>query len=289
MIVVNLMGGLGNQMFQFATGLALQTATGQQVRFAKDSYCSTRIVHGFELDQVFRLEVPSATPAEMRRVLGPLAAHYDLRRAAAKWPQVSRFLSSAAVFERDFAFVPDLPTRLQGGGYLHGYWQSESYFANARDSIESAFQFRNVAGITLDRPGAINVSLHVRRGDYMNAGSVHATCTKSYYMRALSALDLPPDQTVLHVFSDDPDWARAEVSALHPDCRFVAGHGGTESYKDMYLMSLCDHHIIANSSFSWWGAWLNRSPDKRVVAPEQWFSDPKLDSARIIPAAWQRV
>ena len=111
---------------------------------------------------------------------------------------------------------------------------------------------------------------HVRRGDYLNSGTVMAPCDADYYHRALEALGLPLRDFVLYVFSDDPNWAKNEISLLHPDCRIVYGNEGVDSYKDMYLMSQCDHHIIANSSFSWGGR-LNPSLNKRVIAPKQWF------------------
>jgi hypothetical protein len=289
MIIVNLMGGLGNQMFQYACGIALKAATGQKVLYSTDIFSQQRTFNGYELDAVFGLALPSATQSDLKCVLGRFGANSYARRAAMKYPGLQSFLPRTAVFERKFAFDPDLAVKLGLGGYLHGYWQSEDYFSQVKEQVYNSFQFQGVEHISLNETRATNVSLHVRRGDYMKTGSVHATCNESYYKRALEALELSLQETVLHVFSDDPNWAKQEISKLHQNCRFIKENMGSDSYKDMYLMSKCDHHIIANSSFSWWGAWLNKSPKKAVIAPKKWFVDPNLNSDNIIPETWKLV
>lgn len=289
MIVVNLMGGLGNQMFQYACGVALEAATGQKVRYAMDIYKQQSTFNGYELNTVFGLTLPSATQSDLKHVLGSYRASQYVRRAAMKYQRLEWILPRTAVFERNFAFEPEMAVKLGSCGYLHGYWQSEDYFTKVKERVRNSFQFQGVDHVSLDETGTTNVSLHVRRGDYMNAGSVHATCNQDYYQRALETIGLSLQETVLHVFSDDPTWAKQEISELHPNCRFIEGNHGNDSYKDMYLMSQCDHHVIANSSFSWWGAWLNPSPDKKVIAPKEWFVDRKTKSVNITPKTWKLV
>ena len=289
MIIVNLIGGLGNQMFQYACGQAIAAATNQEVRYSTDIFTQQFTHNGYELDGVFGLNVPMATTSDLQKIIGPLRTHPTCRRAMVKY-QVPQFLLGKRFWiERGNAFDGHLAENLEAGGYLHGYWQSERYFSSISDQIRAAFTFRGVENLALPNREQINLSVHVRRGDYLNAGSVHASCNAEYYARALDSLDLKTDSTCVYVFSDDPAWARDALSGLHPNTHFVEGHIGAESYKDMYLISQCDHHIIANSSFSWWGAWLNPSPQKRVVAPRRWFSDPSLTDRDIVPQSWERL
>lgn len=180
--------------------------------------------------------------------------------------------------------------------YLDGYWQSERYFSDVSEtirqdlriitppSLENARHLEEIASVP-------SISLHVRRGDYLTPKhqAYHGTCTMEYYARALdvvtSRMKVEP---IVYVFSDEPDWARDNL--LVPFEKRIMGHNSSaNSYEDMRLMSACRHHIIANSTFSWWGAWLNLSPDKIVVAPQRWFADPNIDNPDLIPERWHRV
>jgi hypothetical protein len=176
------------------------------------------------------------------------------------------------------------------GSYLHGYWQSERYFAAHADTLrhdlrivtppspENAEMARQIAA-------APSVSLHVRRGDYLQSGA-YAACSGDYYRAALhlvaEAAGLTP---TIFVFSDDPAWARDHLDL--PFAKVVVDFNGRDTdYEDLRLMSLCRHNVIANSSFSWWGAWLNRHPGKVVVAPKRWFADKHLQNPDLLPAGW---
>lgn len=289
MIIVNLMGGLGNQMFQYACGLALSAIKKEHVLYATDIFAQQSAFNGYELERIFGLTPSIATQSDLKEILGTVGSNIYVRRAAMKYEWLTAVMPDNAIFERNLTFEQNLAAKLNNGGYLHGYWQSERYFEACKEQVYRAFRFVNVREINLENTGKINVSLHVRRGDYMSTGSVHAACDASYYQSALEALEIPMQQTALHVFSDEPDWAAREISSLHPDCRVVHGNDGINSYKDMYLMSKCDHHIIANSSFSWWGAWLNPSPNKKVIAPKRWFIDPTLNSKDIVPTTWKCI
>ena len=289
MIIVNIAGGLGNQMFQYACGQAIAAATTHEVRYTTDIFAQQSTHNGYELGRVFGLSVPMATTYDLRKIIGKLYAHPTCRRAMMKYQAPQSVLGKRFRIERGNAFDENLAKGLEAGGYIHGYWQSERYFAPIVDQIRTAFTFRDVENATLPNREQNNVSVHVRRGDYLNAGSIHASCNADYYFRALDKLDLKACDTRVYVFSDDPEWAREELSKLHPNTHFVEGNIGADSFKDMYLISRCDHHIIANSSFSWWGAWLNPSPQKRVIAPKRWFGDPSLDDSDILPKSWERL
>lgn len=289
MIIVNIAGGLGNQMFQYAFGQAIAAATTQEVRYTADIFAQQSTHNGYELDRVFGLTVPMATTSELRKLIGLLRVHPTCRRAMSKYQVPQCLLGKRFRIERENVFIENLAESLEAGAYMHGYWQSERYFIPIANQIRAAFSFRNIENVALPNRERNNISVHVRRGDYLNAGSIHASCSADYYFRALDSLGLKARDTRIYVFSDDPAWARKELSKLHPNIYFVEGNVGADSYKDMYLISQCDHHVIANSSFSWWGAWLNPSPQKRVIAPKRWFGDLSMDDSHILPRSWERL
>lgn len=276
-------------MFQFAFGQALAAATSHEVRYSTDIFAQQSTHNGYELDRIFDLTVPMATTDDLRKIIGPIRMNPTYRRAMAKYQVPQCLLGKSFQIERENAFDGNLVESLDAGGYLHGYWQSERYFFSIADQIRNAFTFRSVTNLILPYRERNNISVHVRRGDYLSTGSIHASCNADYYSRALDSLGLNACDTRVYVFSDDPVWAQKNLSNIHPNIHFVEGNIGADSYKDMYLISQCDHHIIANSSFSWWGAWLNQSPKKRVIAPKRWFSDPSLDDRDILPKSWERL
>ncbi len=176
--------------------------------------------------------------------------------------------------------------------YLMGYWQSERYFADVAQTIRTDFTFRQpMIGRNhelVEEIGAVNaVSLHVRRGDYANnlrTKATHGVCPLDYYEAAIRYIAERVEAPHYFVFSDDMEWVRANLRIQLP-CSYVDHNQGAESYNDMRLMSLCKHHIIANSSFSWWGAWLNPCDDKVVVAPKNWFANSN-DTKDLLPFGW---
>lgn len=279
MIYTRLHGRLGNQMFQYAAarGLAERHRTG----VALDARGA--IVRGEGvLTRVFDLSLadPEGLP--------PARHEAPLRHAL--W----RILGTRPVFrrERGLGYNPAFES-WDDDSYLHGYWQSERYFAHCADRIRRDFAFPAVSTEANARMadrigGGLSVSLHVRRGDYLTLGA-HGLCDRAYYEAALARLlDGLAGDPVVYVFSDDPGWARDNLPL--PCERVVVAINGPETdFEDMRLMSLCQHNIIANSSFSWWAAWLNPHPEKRVVGPAAWFGDPKLSNPDILPAAWVRI
>lgn len=279
MITARLHGRLGNQMFQYAAARAL--AERVQTGVALDSREAEQRGEGV-LTRVFDLPLSQSTALPPLKQKNPL--RYALWRSLGLAPRFQR--------EQGLGYNPGF-ANWGDGTYLHGYWQSERYFAAIADQICQDFTFPTfstsqnaemAARITEDTA----ISLHVRRGDYV-ALAAHVLCDQTYYEAALAqVLEGLHGSPTVYVFSDDPDWAKANLPL--PCNKVVVDFNGPETdFEDMRLMSLCQHNIIGNSSFSWWAAWLNTNPQKRVAGPAHWFGNPKLDNPDILPADWLRI
>lgn len=294
MIISNLFGGLGNQMFQYACGRACALDVGTSLAISTDMFDGYALHHGPELTRVFSLTVPEADAADLRRVLGWQSSRL-IRRLLGR-PSTRRFTGSQFLAEPHFQFWPGLRTRVTKTTYLQGYWQSERYFAHHAPTLRGDLRFRDAPqGLNADLAARIagceSVSLHVRRGDYVKHSKTQAThgaLPLQYYERALRHVGERVPQATVFAFSDDPQWIAQALLPVHPGLVIVDHNRGADSYNDMRLMALCRHHIIANSSFSWWGAWLNARSDKVVVAPAQWFAACR-DSSDLLPPAWVRL
>lgn len=285
-VIAELTGGLGNQMFQYAMGRALS------------------LRHGAEL--LFDMRTLSRDPLrsyalEAMRVAGRVAGTSELPmawgRVSRRAPWLSRLLGGPMlVTERGFAFDPTI-LEIKPPVALHGNWQSERYFADHAAMIRADFALTgrlSAARAELARQIAAAqspVSVHVRRGDYVTnpvASAYHGTCEPAWYEAVKQTLEARVVAPSYFVFSDDPDWARDNLPAF-AGAAFVAPADDGQDAHDMHLMSLCHHHIIANSSFSWWGAWLNPRPDKIVIAPTRWFAGARHDTRDLIPNGWIRL
>ncbi len=292
MLVINIIGGLGNQMFQYASGRSCSLRSGLPLRLATDQFDAYTLHNGFELQRVFHIDAPLASEAELLQLLGWKASP-ALRRLFGR-PAMRWFTGNRWGNEPHFQFWSGLAA-LQGSRYLHGYWQSERYFQEHADQIRADFAFRmewdaQDDAVRQSMRAQPSASLHVRRGDYTNAKNqgVFALCGLDYYREAIRLLRERVPGVRLFAFSDDPDWVSAHLSAEFGPLEIVRHNSGTRSAYDMRLMSQADHHIIANSSFSWWGAWLNPAKDKVVVAPRHWFLN-GTDDRDLLPTSWIRV
>lgn len=287
MIIMRLAGGLGNQMFQYAAGRALALDTGQDLVLDKRHYGRAR-EHGFGLD-VFALADRPVPEAELPpyRKDRPLA--HLLWSLRGKGPAYMR--------EASLAYDPRV-AQVTGPVWLEGYFQSERYFARHAETIRAELTPRpapdpeNARWLAEIRDEPRAVSLHIRRGDYVRNpkfAAYHGSCTPAYYAAALdhvaARLGAEP---VIFAFSDDPAWV-AENLELPAEIRVVGHNGPDRNYEDLRLMSACRHHITANSSFSWWGAWLNPDPAKVVATPDTWFADPSAVNPDIWPEGWARI
>lgn len=290
MIISNVIGGLGNQMFQSAAGHALAKTKGQAPHLLDmSSFSDYRLHNGFELARVFAGPFFLAQKKDVHRVLG-WRAYLPVRRVLMRrhmdWARGHAF-----VVEPHFNYWEDLFS-VPDDCYLTGYWQSEQYFKRIESIIRQTFAFIHpLSGKNSEVAENIlkgqAVSLHIRRGDYVKDAKTNAThglLSLSYYKTAVAYVAQAIRNPRFFVFSDDIDWARKNLRLEFP-CEYIDHNQGAESYRDMQLMSLCDHHIIANSSFSWWGAWLNRRPDKIVIGPKNWFTRPNM-LGDLFPQGW---
>lgn len=295
MIISNLLGGLGNQMFQYAVARALALDLGVPLKFTTDCFDTYNAHNGFELGRIFGLNLDLASKDELTSMIGWWRQAPSVRRLLGKRP-FSRLTGSRFLLEPGFNYLPILRERAEKGGYLQGYWQSERYFSGHAARIRTDFSFQeDLRGANLQIAHAIlqgpAISIHIRRGDYVSNPktlSVHGICHPDYYHAAIETLLQRCPGSRLFAFSDDPQWVSQVLHPRYPELVLVDHNKGMESYNDIRLMSMCHHHIIANSSFSWWGAWLNPRPDKIVVAPARWFADGR-DTRDLIPAGWERI
>lgn len=279
-------------MFQYAAARALALNRGIPLLLDISAFATYGLHQGFELKRVFDCNAEIATRHDLRKILGwqraPFARRMLLR------PGLALFRHKEFVVEPHFQYWAGL-NDVAPESYLVGYWQSEKYFSDVATQIRRDFTFR----LPMNAPNtevaaqisSVNaVSLHVRRGDYANnpnTTATHGLCSLDYYRNAVRRISEQVSQPHFFVFSDDIDWVKDNLNVDFP-CQYVSHNQGIESYNDMRLMSMCQHHIIANSSFSWWGAWLNPQANKIVVAPQRWFAN-QNDVRDLLPQNWVRM
>lgn len=292
MIIVKLIGGLGNQMFQYACGKALAMKHGVELKvdlsdLEKDPGAAYTKRH-YEL-HVFAAQINIATKEEVR----PFYKGTDQALVRFFKRTFPSLFSHLLVNERGHLFQEDVVS-YPPNTYLNGYWQHENYFKQIRSQLLQDFTPANEmpSDLHATRDAILagnSVSIHVRRGDYVtlsSAGAFHGVCSPDYYKKALETIQSKQENIRVFVFSDDPEWCRLNLN-LHPSTQFIR-HAHHAAW-DLQLMRLCKHQIIANSSFSWWAAWLNEHAGKCVMAPEFWFANTKSSELGILPKDWYIV
>lgn len=283
MIAVRLIGGLGNQMFQYAAGRALAE------RLSTELLLDTRDFEHYELYDYglhkFAINTPVASPVQLARWPSWIRRGSRLLRRIGmhtRWYTELQFQYEAA-----WESIPD-------GTMIDGYFQSDRYFSGIAESLRSEFvpvallSKQNAHYAELAR-SCESVAIHVRRGDYvanLNTLKVHGVCSPAYFETAITYMRERLENPRFFVFSNDMAWARENLK-LGDNAVFVT-ENERDPEIDIHLMAQCHHHIIANSSFSWWGAWLNPYESKIVIAPERWFSKP-IDTSDLIPQRWIRL
>lgn len=304
-IIMALQGGLGNQMFQYAAGKAAALRTGADLLFDFSWLIRWRekldTSRDYELHHFPALVNLQSADFKLCGKLG-LIDHFDLSLSGKFNRCLSRAvrcLTGRKSFICDPGYYLELSKQtLQGDVYLDGYWQSERYFADIAEVIRTDFTFPAMTGSrNLELSKRIleshsPVSLHVRRGDYVNnakTAKFHGgICSMEYYQKAVQMIQGISENPLFVVFSDDPSWVRINFT-LPPNTVYVDWNSGSKSFQDMQLMASCSHHIIANSSFSWWGAWLGRNPEKTVIAPARWFNGDLSDGSGVVPEQWIKI
>lgn len=292
MIISSVIGGLGNQMFQYAAGRAISLEHDTCLRLDISGYTNYGLHQGFELQRIFNCKAEIVNDADVRHILGWQYSS-GIRRVVLR-PSMAAFRRKGFVVEPHFHYWQGIK-KVPSDCYLMGYWQSEKYFLEEIEQIREDFSFRLSMGKkNAELAKQINqvnaVSLHVRRGDYANipeTTAAHGLCSLDYYRAAIQHVSERVPKPQFFIFSDDMAWVKNNFKM---DCshQYIDHNRGEESYNDMRLMSLCKHHIIANSSFSWWGAWLNPSANKIVVAPRRWFAK-KTDVGDLFPQDWVKL
>jgi hypothetical protein len=297
MIIVRLRGGLGNQLFQYAAAKAL--ADHHDTELKLDLYTYTQHKYRkFELSK-FNIDAGEASRQEVHKFTGnnPVGRYLNKRENYLRCPAV--FAQPHYHFYSDFFSLPsDL--------YLSGYWQSEKYFEKVSGIIHSQFTpsrplDERTAALQRKMNSEESVAVHIRRGDYTASkyNSFFGLVPRAYYDQALDRMRSDIHNPVFYIFSDDPAWCRENF--LGPDANVIDYNKGDDAFKDLLLMASCRHNVIANSTFSWWGAWLNSNPAKKVIAPQQWFQTNYLtrkepvyacryyNTRDLIPDGWSRL
>ena len=265
-------------MFQYAAGRALAAKKGVQLILDRAWY-----------NQKFG-------PESTARTYELSCFHLHCFTRCVKSRLASRAVSFLATDYKEphFHYDPGF-LHLPRHSVLTGYFQSEKYFKGIRDILLREFlwkkepQGKNLSLLKEIQQTPGSVSIHIRRGDYItnkNSAKTHGIPEMSYYEEGLKRIVQKTNNPKLYIFSDEPDWCRQNLKLNYPT-EYISNHGhGSE---DMRLMKECRHHIIANSSFSWWGAWLNENPDKLVIAPKKWFSCQEKNTKDLIPDSWHKL
>ena len=277
MQLIKMTGGLGNQMFIYAFYLQMKKRFSD-VHIDLSDMVHYHVHHGYEMNRVFNLpHIEKCYPQSLKKV--------------------AEFLFFKTILERKlkdpFNAYKTRPTWPLV--YYKGFYQTEKYFNEVADDIRKAFTFN--AALFTDKNRALEteilnnsnaVSLHVRRGDYLQPkhwNAVGCVCQNEYYNNAIAEIKDRVEAPHFYVFSDDIKWVKDNFEL--ENVTFIDWNTGNDSWQDMMLMSRCKHNIIANSTFSWWGAWLNPNKQKIVIAPNRWFAN--HDAPNIIPDGWIKV
>jgi len=293
MIVVKLQGGLGNQMFQYATARMLAEKHSTILKLDLTEFESYKL-RKYDLHYLHIREY-LATKFEIDEIINSHSILNKLKQKVSLKIGFKKYKSSNWITEKQFHFDPEI-LEANNNVLLEGYWQSEKYFADISDILRREFVVKYQQDPQSQRFAELiqsteSVSLHVRRTDYIQnalTNQIHGTCDQNYYDRSVGYISDRVSNPHFFVFSDEPQWAKDNLKLGFPTT-IVDCNDASRNYEDLRLMSMCQHNIIANSSFSWWGGWLNSNPNKLVIAPEKWFNDETRNTKDIIPERWIKM
>ncbi len=284
MKIIRVKSGLGNQMFQYALYRQLEYM-GQDVRLDVSYINKNQEHNGYELDKVFYVAPRYATAEELEYCQRRNGGIYGTIRTALTskefFSEIERFVN------KDLFYIDDI--------LINGYWQHLAYFRNVVSELKREFVFRmpldekNVKYMQ-DIQAGDTVSIHIRKTDYLSEGFKKwygCICDVCYYKRAIDAIYTLVKNPQFYIFSDDFEWVNQNLQI--PNAIYIQGNTGEMAYIDMYLMSLCKHNIISNSTFSWWAAWLNKNPDKIVMEPDRWCASRRKYKNSLVSKEWIRI
>ncbi len=290
MVIVKLIGGLGNQLFQYAAARRISYINGLPLKIDISPFATYKL-HKYSLSP-FNIIGEIASPDELAKVKCTRGFGGAWQRLTAKfYPYYRRPI----VQEQFFHFDPNI-LKVSGNVYLDGYWQTERYFKDIEQIIRREFTIKLEPDAVNRRMAEIitnanSVSIHVRRADYVNNAStnkIHGTCPLEYYREGTEIIARQTPNPHFYVFSDDPVWVQKNLP-INYTTTYVTHNDADKNYEDLRLMSLCRHNIIANSSFSWWGAWLNSNPMKIVIYPHRWFNETNINIEDLMPETWMGI
>ena len=294
-VLLKLNGGLGNQMFQYALAYIITLKYNSKLLLDKELFKLTEKTPGhtprnYELG-VFNIDEQSASKEDILYFEKISLTHKIRRELNLNYPEMC--------YENNFSFdkkIIDSKPPI----YLRGFFQSFKYFKGYEENLKELFKFSEEnlddqnRGLLEKMKLKKSASIHIRRGDYVEdkiTQKIHGNCNPDYYDQAISKIQEFDEDVEFFFFSDDIEWVENEFKNWPIIKTFVSSNIGRNSWKDMFLMSSCKHNIIANSSFSWWAAWLNNNPQKTVIAPKVWFSDldKENETNDLIPKEWFRI
>jgi hypothetical protein len=283
MIIVRLYGGLGNQLFQYAVGRHLAYKHNTLLKLNVNTFKKYKLrsysLGAFNICENYLSFCDKITLLSMR-------ARHKLNKYIENDAYNKVMVERSFRFDKNILLAPD-------NVYLIGWFQSEKYFKDIEYiikkeiSVKYAQEGRNQELAELIKEQE-SVSIHIRRGDYVTNPStyrIHGLCGLDYYLKCISYLEERLRSPYFYIFSDDIQWAKKNLKISSPMV-FVDNNDASKNYEDLRLMSQCHHNIIANSSFSWWSAWLNNNPKKIVMAPKRWFATRQKDTRDLIPEGW---
>ena len=290
MIAVTLVGGLGNQLFQYSAGRSLA------LRHDTELLLDLSLLHGHQQELAtprryelgcFGVRARTADGVRSWEILASpsgvrLRARSRIRRARARF---------TVLRQRGFEFQPAF-FDASDDTLLVGFWQSEAYLAPHAERLRRELELPAPAPTAAELLACVahesSVSLHLRRGDYAHDAATrrtHGVLSETYYRAALAEIATRSGSDLdVYVFSDEPAHCRDHLDLGVPFT--VVELPGVPAYEELRAMSTCRHHVIANSSFSWWGAWLDSRPDAIVVAPRRWVADSAVDTRHVVPERW---
>ena len=252
-----LSGGLGNQMFEYAFFLSCKQR-GMKIKLNSDLYNVNRMHNGYLLDYAFGVDNDEVSTSNALSVF--------LTRLLRRYHPCGLVYSDKPMVYDETAFTTN-------ARFFDGCFINPAYFADIQQDVRKAFIFKNIDGCNLELNAELShcnsVSVHIRRGDYLK-NPVYGVCDEAYYVKAMRCIAEKVENPKFFVFSDDTTWCEGFMRKQRVDCQIINHNTGRDSYKDMYLMTRCRHNIIANSTFSWWGAWLNDNKEKIIIAPDKW-------------------
>ncbi|MBN2544900.1 MAG: alpha-1,2-fucosyltransferase [Spirochaetes bacterium] len=290
MIIVKLMGGLGNQMFQYAFGRFLSLKNETELKFDISWFSKSNYSRKYMLN-IFNIEEKFANNREINRLKYKIKLPF-VNNLLKKITKDNILFKKCYFNEKKFNFNANLSIIKLNNAYFEGYWQSEKYFIDIKDIIKKDFIIKikpdkKIVKFLNKIKNEDSVSIHVRRGDYITnpkTNKYHGVCPLEYYQKAVHIIGDKIKNPVYYIFSDDFESVKKEMKL---DIKYKIFEGNND-YDDFRLMQNCRHHITANSSFSWWSAWLSEYNNKIVICPSKWFNE-TIDTGDLIPQDWIQI